>query len=389
MAKRDYYEILGLSREASQDDIKQAYRRLARKYHPDVNPDDPRAEEKFKELKEAYDILSDPDNRARYDRFGHQAFQEAGSGYRSGPDFGPQGPGFGDFQDMGDLDDIFEMFFGGGFGGRTRGRSRTSPRRGADLRYDLRITLEDVARGLEKELEMTRTEQCEECEGSGAAAGSAPANCDACGGTGQVRQARRTPLGQMVNVTTCRTCGGAGTIITSPCGVCGGEGRRRRRRKINIQVPAGVEDGTRLRLNGEGEAGSRGGPPGDLYVYVSVQPHSSFTRDGPDVYCDTRISMTQAVLGTEIEVPTLYGEARLNIPPGTQPGKRFRMRGQGLPRLRGQGHGDQLVRVNVEIPERLNQQQRKLLEELATSFGEEPRREEGLFQRVRDAFSPG
>jgi molecular chaperone DnaJ len=379
LQKKDYYEILGVSRDATQEEIKKAYRKLARKYHPDVNQDDPEAEEKFKEVKEAYDILSDEQKRAQYDQFGHAAFENGG--FQSGPQgFG----GFGDFGGFGGFDDIFDMFFGRGFGGG--GRRRNQPRQGPDLRYDLEITLEEAATGVEKDLEVMRTEICPDCNGSGAEPGTHPTTCNVCGGTGEIRQVRQSVLGQMVNITTCHACGGSGQIVTTPCSKCKGRGKIRRTRKIHVSIPAGVDTGTRLRIDGEGEAGSHGGPPGDLYVYISVKPHPYFIRQGVDILYEVPLTITQAALGVEIEVPTLHGKAKLTIPAGTQPGTKFRLRGKGIPHLRRSGRGDQLVQVAVKIPTRLTAKQRKLLEEFAATLNEEKGEGRGFFKKVRDAF---
>jgi molecular chaperone DnaJ len=376
VSSKDYYEILGVSRDATQDDIKKAYRKLARKYHPDVNQNDPKAEEKFKEIKEAYDVLSDQQKRAQYDQFGHAAFENGG--YQAGPQ------GFGGFGGFGGFDDIFDMFFGQGFGGAGRGRNQ--PRQGPDLRYDLEITLEEAATGVERDLEVVRTEICPDCNGSGAEPGTHQTTCNVCGGTGQIKQVRQTVLGQMVNITTCHACGGSGQIVTTPCSKCRGRGKIRRTRKIHVSVPPGVDTGSRLRINGEGEAGSHGGPPGDLYVYITIKSHAFFTRQGVDILYEASLSFTQAALGAEIEVPTLHGKAKLTVPAGTQPGTRFRLRGKGLPHLRRGGRGDQLVKVAVKIPTRLTAKQRKLLEEFAETLNEEKGESKGFFQKVRDAF---
>ncbi|MGI6576096.1 MAG: molecular chaperone DnaJ [bacterium] len=377
MKQRDYYEVLGVSKEATQDDIKKAYRRLARKYHPDVNPNDASAAEKFKEVKEAYDVLSDEQKRTQYDQFGHAAFENGGFGFG-----GQEGAhGFGGF---GGFDDIFDMFFGQGFG--TSGGARNQPRKGSDLRTDVEITLEQAATGLKQEVEVLRTESCPDCNGSGAAPGTRPRTCSVCGGTGQVKQVRQTLLGQMVNVTTCKNCGGRGQTIDTPCSTCHGRGEVRRLRTITVNIPPGVDNGSRLRIAGEGEVGVNGGPPGDLYVYISVKPHSLFIRQGADIIYEAPISFTQAALGAEIEVPTLQGKAKLNIPAGTQPGTRFRLRGKGMPHLRRAGRGDQHVRVTIEVPTRLTQRQRQLLEELASTYTEEKGESKGFFKKVKDAF---
>lgn len=365
LARRDYYEVLGLGRDASTEEIKKAYRRLARQYHPDANKDDPQAAQKFSEITEAYDVLSDADKRARYDRFGH-----AGVGDGAGA-----GEGFGDFG----FGDLFDMFFGGG-GGRRRG-----PQRGADLRYDMSISFEEAVFGVEKEITIPRTEACDNCAGSGSRPGTYPSTCSTCGGTGQVQAVQNTPFGRFVNVATCAACRGQGRIITDPCPVCRGQARVRKQRKVTVRVPAGVDSDSRLRLSGEGEAGEPGAPPGDLYVVIRIQPHPVFRRDGDDVYCEVPISFAQAALGTEIEVPTLEGPVQLKIPEGTQTGTSFRLKGKGVPRLRGFGRGDQYVKVAVVVPKNLNQKEKDLLRQWAQLRGEKVE-EKGLLGKMRDAF---
>lgn len=370
MAKRDPYEVLGVARDASPEEIKKAYRRLARKYHPDVNPNDKEAEEKFKEVKEAFDILSDENRRANYDRFGHT--DEAGFGAGG---FGQGFSGFG-------FEDIFESFFGGGM----RSRRPTGPERGSDLRYDLEISLKEAAFGLDTTITIPRDETCGTCDGSGAKPGSGAEKCSHCGGSGQRQTVRSTAFGRFVSVTTCEACGGEGRIIRDKCSHCHGTGRVRRERKIEVKIPPGVDSGSRLRINGEGEAGLRGGPPGDLYVVIHVKPHPKFKRQGNDIIIDIPITFTQAALGAEIEVPTLDGEAKLKIPEGTQTGTKFRLRGKGIPYLRGHGRGDQHVRVNVRTPQKLSAKQRELLKEFARLSGEDTPQERGIFDKVKDAL---
>jgi len=376
MDKRDYYEVLGVSRNATSDEIKKAYRKLARKYHPDANPDDKDAEAKFKEISEAYVVLSDPEKRAGYDRFGHA---------------GADGQGFGGFEGFGDfggLGDIFEMFFGGG--GRTR--RRTGPERGQDIRTDMEISLKEAAFGLEREVKVPRVETCGTCGGSGAAAGSKPKTCLACAGTGQVQFTQSTPFGRIVQSRTCDRCRGTGQVIEKPCPTCRGAGSVRKTRSIKVKVPPGVDNGSRLRLAGEGEAGTRGGPPGDLYVYIHVKQHKLFRREGDDLICEIPLSFVQAALGDEIDVPTLEGKEKLKIPEGTQPGTVFRIRGKGVPHLSGFGRGDQHVRIKVMIPGKLSEKQKELLREFArldngeSVQGRGQAGDKSFFEKMKDAF---
>ncbi|MBO8141409.1 MAG: molecular chaperone DnaJ [Firmicutes bacterium] len=381
-SKRDYYEVLGVSRDASPEEIKRAYRKLARQYHPDVNKDDPQAEEKFKEINEAYRVLSDPQARAKYDQFGPAAFDGAGGGaggFGSSGGFG----GAGGFDPFGDIFDIFDMFTGGG-----RARAR-GPARGRDLEMEIEVDFEEAAFGAEKTIEVPRVEVCPRCRGNRAEPGTPIQTCPECGGRGEIRRARTTAFGQFVNVTVCPRCGGEGKIAAAPCSECRGAGRVRRRRRIHVRIPAGIDTGNRIRLSGEGEAGERGGQPGDLYLRVRVRPHSVFTRDGEDVICEIPISFAQAALGDEIDVPTLEGSHRLSIPEGTQPGAEFRLRGMGIPRVGGYGRGDQVVRIRVEVPRRLSPRQKELLREFARASGEEPAGNRTFFERVRDTFGGG
>ena len=374
MATRDYYEVLGVPKGASEEEIKKAYRRLARQYHPDVNKDDPNAEEKFKEINEAYEVLSDAQKRAAYDRFGHAGTDP---NFNGGGGFG----GFGGF-DFGGFGDIFDMFFGG-----TGRRRDTGPVRGDDLRYDLRIEFEDAVFGKEMTIRVPRIELCPTCHGNKAKPGTPIKTCTQCNGTGQVQTVQSTPFGRFSTVRPCDRCQGEGKTIETPCPECAGRGRVRRVREINIKIPAGVDTGHRLRVAGEGEAGLRGGPPGDLYVYISVKPHRLFQRTGNDVILEQTISFAQAALGGTVEVPTLDGKTELKIPEGTQPGTIFKMRGKGIPYLRGSGRGDQLVRVKIEVPTKLNSAQREAVQKMAEAFGEEvvpP--DKGLFGKVREAF---
>ncbi len=370
MSKRDYYEVLGVEKAASRDEIKKAYRKLAKKYHPDANKDDPEtAEERFKELSEAYEVLMDDDKRARYDRFGHE-------GVRS--DFGAGGFSWNDFTHAGDVSDIFgfdfinsifgsrggdifDIFFGGG-GGRTG--MRTGPRPGNDIRLQVNVDLQDVITGKEVEVDIPRTETCDLCRGSGAKEGTAPVACATCRGAGQVQTAQQFGGRRLVTINTCPKCRGSGRMVEHPCEKCGGRGLVKAVRRLLIQVPPGAETGTRVRYAGQGEAGVQGGPPGDLYGIINVRHHSQFEREGPDLLLEIGISFAQAALGDKIEVPTLTGKAELTIPPTTQTHKVFRLRGQGLPHLRGSGRGDQYVRVILETPHRLTSEQKDLFRKL-------------------------
>ena len=350
--RRDYYEVLGVERSATPDEIKRAYRKLARQYHPDVS-NAPDAEARFKEINEAYQILSDPEKRRAYDRFGHAGPGVGGIGF----DFGFRDPF-----------DIFEEVFGGlgGFGFRTS--RRRGPRRGADLRYDLQLTFEEAVFGCQKEIEITRMEVCPECGGSRAEPGTTPVRCSECNGTGQVRRVQQSLLGSFVNVTTCPVCRGEGETIPIPCRNCGGSGRVTGTRKLTVNIPAGVESGTRVRLAGEGEPGEHGGTPGNLYVILKVEPHPYFRRRGDDLILEVNINVAQAALGTEITIPTLEEEEKFKIPPATQSGAIFRLRGRGVPHLRHNGRGDLLVLVRVEIPKTLSAEQRRLFRELAQTL---------------------
>jgi len=350
--KRDYYEVLGVERSASDEDLKKAYRKLALKYHPDKNPGDKAAEERFKEIGEAYQVLCDAERRAAYDRFGHAAFEQGGLG---GFDFGAG------FEDI--LGDLFGDFFG--TGRRRGGRSRT--RRGQDLQYQLEVTFEEAARGCEKTLSIPRLAVCATCSGSGAKPGTRPTTCQQCRGSGQIRFQQ----GFFAIAKTCGTCNGRGTVISSPCTDCSGSGARRRTHTLSVRIPAGVDTGSRLKLRGEGETGANGGLAGDLYVLIQVAEHPIFVRDGVDVVCEVPVSIAQAALGTEIDIPTLDGARKLKVPAGTQSGHLFRLRGLGVPDLNGYGHGDQVVRLAVETPRRLSVRQRELLEEFARISGEE------------------
>ena len=363
--KKDYYEILGVSPDASPEEIKKAYRKLAHAHHPDKNPGDTSAEDRFKEIGEAYAVLSDAEKRESYNRFG-----TAG---RGGEGFGDFDPGFGSI-----FDDIFEGFFGG----RT-GRSTRSAHRGADLRYNLEIRFEEAATGVEKEIVIPRMEMCATCRGSGAKAGSQPVTCKTCRGTGQVRFSQ----GFLTVSQTCSRCRGEGRIVEHPCAACRGLGQTKAERTLTVKVPAGVETGTRLKLAGEGEAGVRGGGPGDLYVVIVVKEHPLFTRQGDDIYCEVPVSFTQAALGAQIEIPTITAKTTLKVPPGTQTGAEFRVRGKGFPNVRGYGHGDLLARIFVEVPTHLTAKQRDLLEQYAKlENGEGSPLVQGFWDKVKTLF---
>lgn len=379
MAKKDYYQLLGIDKNADEAAIKKAYRKLARELHPDANPDDPAAAEKFKEVKEAYDILSDGQKRSMYDQYGHDAFnqdQGMGGGYGQG---GFGGSGFGD------ISDIFETFFSGGMGGMG-GQQRNGPVKGNDLRVNLNITFDESYFGVEKEIQVHRDENCQTCGGDGAKPGTKVETCPVCKGSGQVQTVQRTMLGNMMSVRTCSHCGGSGKIITEPCTTCKGSGKVRRRRPVKVKVPAGIEHGRRLRLNGEGEPGERNGPNGDLYVVIGVQPHKQFSRQGDDILVESTISYSQAVLGGEIKVPTMEGTATLKIPEGTESGVSFRMKGKGFPSLSGYGRGDEQVQVKVEIPKKLTDKQREALIQFAIAMGDDDTAKggKGFFDKMKD-----
>lgn len=381
MSRRDYYDVLGVARDASEQEIKSAYRKLALKYHPDRNPGDHQAEERFKEAAEAYAVLADSEKRAVYDRFGHAGLNAQGAA--GGPGFDPSI--FADFSDIfGGLGDIFG--FGDMFGGRRRGGAQ----RGADLRYDLEIAFEEAARGTETTIQIPREETCEACAGSGAAPGSGPEVCRQCGGHGQVRYQQ----GFFTVARTCGLCRGTGRVISKPCSTCRGAGRTTRERKLTVRIPPGIATGQRLRLYGEGEHGLSGGPPGDLYVVVHVQEHPLFRRENDDLYCEVTTTFPALALGGKITVPTLDGDETLEVPEGTAVGSTFRLKGKGLPNVSGRGQGDLFVSVRVTVPKKLTKEQRRLLQDLSRSFGDQStphRRDEGdgekpFFERVKDIF---
>jgi len=368
--KRDYYEVLGVGRQASADDLKKAFRKIAMDSHPDRNPDDAAAAERFKEASEAYSVLSDPSRRRSYDMFGHAA-----------TDFGG-GPAV-DFSDM-PFGDLFETFFGGGFGGRGR-RERAD--RGSDLRYDMTITFEEAFTGVEKNIDVPRLTTCERCSGSGAEPGTSVDTCPTCGGAGQVRRAQQSIFGSVVTAATCPTCAGAGRVIKSPCTQCRGQGRMEKTRKLAVRIPAGVDSGSQIRLTAEGEAGVRGGPPGDLYVVLRVKPHPQLKRSEKDVIFELHVNIVQAAVGDRIEVPTLEGPVEIEIPAGTQYGQTFRLPGKGMPDVRGGRRGDQYVMVQVIVPKDLNADQKALLRKVGGLTGRPEKVSKGFFEKLRDAIS--
>ena len=375
--KRDYYEVLGIQKDASDDDIKKAYRQMAKKYHPDLNPGDKEAEARFKEVNEAYEILSDAQKKARYDQFGHAGVDpNFGSG-------GYQGYGF-DNMDI-DLGDIFSSFFGGGGGRR---QNPNAPRRGGDVSASVVISFEEAARGCKQQVNVHLVDTCGDCGGSGAAKGSAPATCPACNGTGQERRQQRTPFGVIQTQTVCSRCHGKGKIIESPCHTCQGSGQVRKPAVVGISIPAGIDDGQVITIRGKGNAGQNGGPAGDLQVQVSVRPHAIFERDGFDIWCELPLTFAQAALGAEISVPTLEGNVSYTIKEGTQPGDTFRLKGKGIPYINGRGRGDEIVRVTIEVPKNLNNKQKDILRsfEEATGDGNYQKRK-GFFDKLRDAFN--
>jgi molecular chaperone DnaJ len=390
MAKRDYYEVLGVSRTASADEIKKAYRKLAMQYHPDRNPGNKEAEEKFKEAAEAYEALGDADKRQRYDQFGHDGMR--------GTDFRP-------FTDVNDIFSTFGDIFGGGFGGsifdemfgggQGRGRQRSSgPVPGSDLKVRLKLSLEEIAAGVDKKLKIKKWKRCDTCGGSGARSSEGTATCPVCKGSGEVRQVSRSVFGQFVNIATCANCGGEGRVVKEPCKACSGDGRVQGESTIKVSIPAGVSEGNYIPLRGEGNVGRRGGGAGDIIVVIEEEPHGVFTRNGNDVLLDLLVSFPEAALGADVEVPTLTGRAKIKIEPGTQSGRILRMRDKGIPHLNSFGRGDQLVRVNVWIPTKLNEQERQLLRQLAGGDNLSPKQgdtsahsDKSYFGRVKKAFS--
>ena len=380
--KRDFYEVLGVEKTASADEIKKAYRKAAMKYHPDRNPGDKEAEAKFKEAGEAYEVLSDDDKRSRYDQFGH-----AGVDPNFNPGYGGFGGGFGGggFSGFGDIGDIFGDLFGGGFGGGARSGGRSGPRRGENVASRLELTFEEAAFGVEKEVSATRIENCAKCSGSGSADGSVE-TCTRCGGSGQVRTTQNFMGMAMQSTSPCPVCSGRGKVIKTPCTTCKGKGKVRRTQKVNVKVPAGVDEGQMVRVHGQGNVGANGGPAGDLLVEILIKRHKLFERDGADVLCELPISFTQAALGAEIEIPTLDGKMSYTIPEGTQTGTTFRLRDKGIPYVNNRSRrGDQLVTVVVETPTRLNREQKELLRQFEESLGDTPKRKK-FFDTIKDLF---
>ncbi len=376
--KRDYYEVLGVNKNATDDELKKAYRKLAKKYHPDANPDNKEeAEAKFKEVNEAYETLSDPQKRKMYDQFGPdgpQGFNGAGGPFGGGNGYySYTSSGFDGFGDFGDLGDIFSSFFGGGFGGRSSGRKQNGPRKGADLNLHIDITFEQAFSGVEKEITITRNEECSVCHGTGAKPGTSVTKCPTCNGTGQIRQVQNTILGQMQTTRTCTNCHGTGEVIKEPCENCRGKGTVRRQPKIKVKIPAGIDDGQTVVLRGEGEPGEKGGPKGDLYITVRLKKHSIYSRKGNNVYCDVPITITQATLGADLEIPMVDGsKERYKIPEGTQTGTKFIIRGKGFKSVNSNSVGDFVFTVNVQTPKRLSKEQRDLLVQLARTMNEQP-----------------
>ncbi|WP_455542310.1 molecular chaperone DnaJ [Intestinibacter sp.] len=380
--KRDYYEVLGVGKDADAKEIKKAYRKLAMKYHPDKNPGDKEAEEKFKEINEAYEVLSDEEKRSTYDRFGHDGLNGQG-GFGGGQGFGGfGGGGFGGFEDI--FGDIFGSGFGGGFGGSSS--RRRGPRRGADIRQSVTITFEEAAFGKKLKVKINRSEECEECNGSGAKPGTSKKTCPTCHGSGQVQSVQRTPFGNIASTRTCSTCNGEGEIIESPCSKCHGKGNIRKTKTIEVDIPAGIDDGQMIKLSGQGEVGEKGGPRGDLYIVVNVQRHSIFEREGYDIYIEMPITFVQAALGDKLEVPTLDGKVSYNLPEGTQTGTVFRLREKGIPKLRSNSRGDQYVKVIIDTPKKLNEEQKELLRKFGESCGNKVHEKQRTWKHKIDDF---
>lgn len=385
--KRDYYEVLGVSKDADAKEIKKAYRKLAMKYHPDKNPGDKAAEEKFKEINEAYEVLSDEEKRSTYDRFGHDGLNGQ-AGFGGGQGFG----GFGGSGGFGGFEDIFGDIFGsgfGGFGGSGGSSRRRGPRRGADIRQSVTIKFEEAAFGKKIKVKINRSEECDECHGSGAKPGTTKKTCPTCHGSGTVQSVQRTPFGNIASQRTCSTCDGEGEINESPCNKCHGKGSVRKTKTIEVDIPAGIDDGQMIKLSGQGEVGEKGGPRGDLYIVVNVQKHEIFTREGYDVYIEMPIRFTQAALGDKLEVPTLDGKVSYNLPEGTQTGTVFRLREKGIPKLRSNSRGDQYVKVIIDTPKKLNEDQKELLRKFDESCGNKVHEKQRSWKSKIDNFFKG
>ncbi len=382
--ERDYYEVLGVQKGASEDEIKKAFKKMARKYHPDLHPDDKECEEKFKEVNKAYEVLSDPEKRQRYDQFGHAGVD---------PNYGGGGGGFtGGFSGFGGAD-IFDDLFGGIFGGGSRASARSNanaPRRGQDITANVNISFMEACNGKKQDIKINRMDKCSECGGTGAAKGSSPQTCPDCHGAGTVKVTQRTPFGMISSAKTCSRCGGRGTVISNPCSKCSGTGRIRVSKTINVDIPAGIDDGQILRVGGQGDSGLNGGSNGDLNVVVSVRPHPLFERNGYDVHCEIPITYTQAVLGDEITVPTIDGNVKYNISEGTQTGTVFRLRGKGIKKIRRTDRGDQYVKVNIEVPKNLTKKQKDLLKEYEAAMSETEKHYEkrkSFFDKLKEKFN--
>lgn len=379
--KRDYYEVLGVSKSATADELKKAYRKLAKQYHPDMNPGDKAAETKFKEVNEAYEVLNDPAKRQRYDQFGHAGVDPSYGAGGGGSGFGGFGGGFGGF----DVGDIFESFFGGGFGGSSRTRNPNAPIRGNDISVTVGLSFMEAAKGCKQTIQIQRLESCDTCGGTGAKKGTTPETCSECGGTGQVKVSQRTPIGVIQTTRTCTKCSGKGKVIRETCADCRGMGRVRKSKTLEVTVPAGIDDGQTFVLRGQGDHGINGGPAGDVNIMVSLRPDTLFERDGFDVWCDIPITFSQAVLGDEIVVPTIDGKVQYTVPEGTQSGTVFRLRNKGIPYVSGRGRGDQYVKVNIEVPRNLSGKQKDALREFERLTGDKNyEKRKGFFDTLKD-----
>ncbi len=375
--KRDFYEVMGVPKNATDDEIKKAYRKLAKQYHPDLNPDDKEAEAKFKEVNEAYEVLSDKDKRARYDQFGHAGVD---------PNFGGGAGGGSPFSGDIDLGDIFNSFFGG-FGGGARRANPNAPRRGSDTEAVINISFEEAAKGCKKTVSFGKIESCTECGGTGAAKGTTPSTCTQCNGTGQVRINQRTPFGVVQTSRSCDRCGGTGRVIDTPCHTCNGQGRVRKQKTIEINIPAGIDNEQMLNVPGQGNSGLNGGPSGDLHVFVNVRPHPIFERRGDDIWCEMPITFPQAALGAEVTVPTIDGRVSYQVREGTQPGDVFKLKGKGVPHINGRGRGDQYVRMTIEVPKNLSQKQKQILQDFDSSAEEKNyQKRKGFFDKIKEMF---